>query len=178
MLPRLDKRGFINIKRMSIMLAFIYVIFVIWVVYLWVNVIPQMEEHNEDNQTMGNIMKGSPFHLTRLAYLLTLIVFGPLDFILALMLWGATPPLRNVGILRPLFIIYVFHRTLIILLVMLLSSIVVMANDFGYLLDIIYLSILIFLLICGMIIAIINRKVLSHNYRDYMAINVPVDGRN
>lgn len=163
MVPRFIIRGYINIKRMAIMLVLMYVIFVIWVICFWVIVIPQMEESNEDIQIMGNFMKGSPFHLIRLAYQLTLIIFGPLDFILAFMMWRATPPLRNVRILQPLFMIYIFHRILIILLVTILSSIVVIANDFGYLLDIHYFSIVIFLIICIMIIVIINKKVLGRN---------------
>jgi len=150
------------------MLGLIYAMLVIWIIYMWVIAIPQIEEDIQDDQTMGNIMKGSTFHLTRVAYFLTIIIFSPLDFILAFKLWRATPPLRNVGILRPLLAIYIGNRILVVMLVILLSAIVLTVNTYGYLFDIIYFSILLISIICIMIIVILDMKVLSHSSGDML----------
>jgi hypothetical protein len=56
------------------------------------------------------IMHGGAPQLIGLAIILSILIFGPLDGIFSFILWRVRPPLRNEGIVIPLYVIYISTR--------------------------------------------------------------------
>jgi len=167
MVPRFGFKGFMNIKHMAISLVLMIIVFAILILYFTMNFFPEMERLNEERRELtdhGGIDVGiqdPPFDEIRIVFTISLILFGLLDGILAVMLWRARAPLRNKKVLSPLYSVYSLNRGASIFLILQISIFATADDNPGQLVNLQYFMVFVFTVVSIILIVLIHKKVLG-----------------
>lgn len=167
MVPRFGFKGFMNIRHMAISLLFMIIVFMILILYFSMRFLPEIEELNEERREIiegGGLVdetQDPPINEIRIAFIISLVLFGLLDSILAVMLWRARAPLRNEKALSPLYSIYSANRVVSIILIPQISLFAVANDNPGQLLNLLYFMVLVFTVVSLVLIVVMHKKVLG-----------------
>ena len=181
MVPRFGFGGFMNVKHMALSLIFMIIIFAIFVLYISLRILPEMEELNEELQELIESgasdveTQGPPITEIRIAYFASLILFGLLDGIFVVMLWRAKAPLRNETILSPLYSVYTATRVGAIILISQISIGVIVGDNPGELITLLYFMVFVSTVISIAIIMVVHKKVLGQIKGDDVVFKLPED---
>ncbi len=174
-LPLIESRYgmwiFLLTKIMAIVILVVFLLFAFNIARLWLTYLPQMEEAAEETARMlaetggggepASIIQGDIIPELRMVLMLSLILFGLLDGIYALMLWRGKPPFRNESVLIPLTAIYFIARIFHTYVITIISTTIVTHSNPRILMNSLYLTIPIFSVLSLVIIIIVYNKVLK-----------------
>lgn len=168
-----------KVYALVILIAFIVV--TVWIIHLWVNFLPQMQDAADDTKKMLgdsediSIIQGDAIPEIRFVYALYLICFGILDGILAIMLWRSKVPKSKESAIKALGISYCFVRGFSIFIIQLLSIMALVGSNHRFVLNLLYLSIVFFSMISLFYIIYFKMKILIEKLEDEPIFKIPDD---
>ncbi len=170
---------YVNTKNLGLITMIIFMFFALTIVRLWLTFLPQMEVAGEETAQLisgegaaTQIINIDFIPEVRLLLILSLVIFGILDGIFALMLWRGNPNPHNATIIMPLFIIYMVGRFFSGFIISILTIPVIVGTNPRLMMDIFYLSVVALVGLCLVIILLFQMKVFSQCKRKATEVQV------
>lgn len=171
----------VPMKHYAVMVVLIYFVFVFTVLYLWINFLPRMEEIAEETSDLVGddedliLIQDEAIPRLRIVLLLSILAFGIVDDLFAVLLWKAKSPLRNERVFTPLYSVYIGHRFIGGFLIVELTILALTGTDPGFMLNLLYLTLVVLSALSVVIIVLIYTQVLSQKEEDGAAYKRPRD---
>jgi hypothetical protein len=169
-------------KVYALVFVITFIVFVGNIILLWVHFLPQMEDAaKETDRLLGesmedkSIIQEDAIPKIRFVYTLYLICFGILDSILVLMFWRSKVPKSQESVIKALANSYVFVRIFNISIVTMLSIMALVGSNYGFILNLLYLSIVLFSMVSLYYIIYLKRKILIEKLEDDPIFKIPED---
>jgi hypothetical protein len=152
----------------------ILMIFIMIIIRLWLFYLPQMEEAREETSALvseegaGGAIQIIQYDIIpeiRLALIVSLIVFGIMDGIFALMLWIGNPRNEHKNLIQPLFAVYIFKRIFHGFLITIITAMALTGSNPRSLVGSLYMSIPVFLSAGVVIMLLFYTKIFSARKR-------------
>lgn len=181
-------KGEENEKSTKVYALVFFIAFIVLVgsiILHWVYFLPQMEdaaeeterilgESDEDNPIIHIIQKDAIPQI-RFVYILYLICFGILDGILVLILWKRKVPKSQESAIKALANSYIYVRHFNIFIIVMLSIIALVGSNYGFALNLLYLSLMLFSMVSLFYIIYLKRKILIEKLGDTPIFKIPED---
>jgi hypothetical protein len=162
----------INTKNFGLITMMIFIVFVFNIVMLWFTFLPQMEVAGEETSELisgegaaTQIINLEMIPEVRMFFILSLVIFGLLDGIFALILWKGKPNPHNTSVIIPLFATYIGSRVFNVLIVWLFPIAIIVGTNPRFMMNILYLSAVVLVVLSLVIILIFQMKVFSESKR-------------
>ena len=111
----------------------------------------------------------------RVILLVSILAFGVVDDIFAVLLWKAKPPLRNERVFTPLYSFYIGQRFIGGFLVVELCILALTGSNPELMINMLYLTIVVLSAISLVLITLVYTQVLSHKEKDGARYRRPRD---
>lgn len=171
----------VPLKHYAVMVILIYFVFVFTVLYLWINFLPAMEDVAEETEEiLGDdeediIIQGDAIPAIRVILLVSVLAFGIVDDLFAVLLWKAKPPLRNERVFTPLYSFYIGQRFIGGFLIVELSILALTGGNPELMINMLYLTLVVLSALSLVLITLVYTQVLSHKEKDGAVIKRPRD---
>jgi hypothetical protein len=168
-------------KHYAVMVVLIYFVFVFTVLYLWINFLPRMEEIAEEtSELVGDdedliLIQEDAIPQLRIILLVSILAFGIVDDLFAVLLWKAKPPMRNERVFIPLYSVYIGHRFIGGFLIVELTILALTGTDPGFMINLLYLTMVVLSALSLVIIALVYTQVLDQKDTEGAVNNRPRD---
>jgi hypothetical protein len=167
-------------KVYALVFIITFITFAVSIILLWAHFLPKMEDAAEDtDRILGeskqdkSIIQKDAIPKIKVVYALYLICFGILDSILALMVWKSKVPKSKESVIKASANSYVFVRWFIIFIITLLTITALIGSDYDLILNLFYLSLVIFSIVSLFFIIYLKRKILTEKFEKTTIFKIP-----
>ena len=174
-----------SIKVYALVIFTAFIVLAGTIILLWVTFLPQMQEAAEETERIiGESEEGNPIiHIIqkdaipeiRFVYIFYMICFGILDGILALMLWRSKVPKSQKSVIKALANSYIYVRHFNLFIIVMLSIMALVGPNYGFALNLLYLSLVLFSMVSLFYIIYLKRKILIEKLEDEPIFKIPED---
>jgi len=172
-------RSEVSTKVMAVPVLITILTYILFIIIMqWIHFFPVMESAAEETKDLtgetGDI-QGEYIGEIKLAQILSFLCFGLLDCLFAFILWkGKVPKNREIKT-RMLINNYPVIRMSSAFIIIMLSITVIIGNSPRFLMNLLYLIILIFSIVSFIIILYFKRKSLNQKMEEEILFKIPVE---
>jgi hypothetical protein len=162
-----------QVKVYALVFFIAFIVLAGTIIFDWVYFLPQMEDATKETErTLGEskdvpqIIQKDAIPQIRLVFILYLICFGLLDSILALMVWKSKVPKNQESAIKALANSYIYVRNFNIFIIIMLSIMALVGSNYGFALNLLYISLVCFSIVSVFYIIYLKKKILIEKLED------------